>query len=370
MQFNLVHKDGNSRAGVLTTSVGPLETPLFMPCATIGAIKAVRWDEVEALGYKHVLMNALHLYLRPGLDVMRSFGGARNFTSWRGSILTDSGGYQFFSLKGLYKIDDDSVRFQSPYDGSEHRFTPESVIDIQTAIGSDIMMPLDQCAPGDASREKFIEAGERTIAWLVRAKNHYGKLENETQTLFGIVQGGVHLDLRKQYAERSSELNLSGYAVGGVSVGEDRSQGDEIVREIAPLLPDNKPRYLMGVGLPEQILDGIESGIDMFDCVLPTRMARNGTLFTSRGRINLTNARFKLDPEPLDKSCSCPTCRRFSRAYLAHLYKVGDPGVLGYLSIHNIAYYKTLINGSREAIIANRYSSWKSGITSGWEEDL
>jgi queuine tRNA-ribosyltransferase len=360
MQFELIHSDGDSRAGIMTTAHGAIETPAFMPCGTIGAVKAVRWCELEELGYQLVLVNALHLYLRPGVDVVRGFGGVHDFTTWKRSVLADSGGYQFFSLKGLYKIDEGGVTFQSPYDGSSHRFTPESLIDLQVALGSDLIMPLDHCAPGDASRERIIEAGERTVDWLIRAAKRFGEIGDDSQALFGIVQGGVHIDLRKQYLERSAALHLPGYALGGISVGEEHAQGDEVVREIAPLMPSDKPRYLMGVGLPDQILDAVSAGIDMFDCVLPTRMARNGTLFTSQGRVNITNARFKSDPVPLDPKCSCPACRRYSRAYLAHLYKVGDPGVLGLLSLHNLAHYWTLVREAREAILANRFGTWKA----------
>jgi queuine tRNA-ribosyltransferase len=325
-----------------------------------------------------VLMNALHLYLRPGHELVRGFGGVHRFSSWPGAILTDSGGYQFFSLKGLYRIDDDGVEFQSPYDGSLHRFTPESVVDIQAALGSDIIMPLDHCPSGKASKKEVEEATDRTFQWLRRARDQFISCGNRNscgnrtscgsrdQALFGIIQGGVHLDFRKTYVTRSAELDLSGYAIGGVSVGEDRREGDEVVEEIASLLPENKPRYLMGVGLPEQILDGIASGIDMFDCVLPTRMARNGTLFTSTGRVNITNARYRDDPGPLDPSCSCPTCQRFSRAYLSHLYKVGDPGVLGLLSLHNLAYFKNLITAARSVIVNNHYSSWRREVARQW----
>jgi len=368
MNFKLEHTDGNARAGKIETTHGVISTPFFMPCGTIGAVKAVRWNELEELGYGVVLMNALHLHLRPGRDTVRTFGGLHEYTSWKGSILTDSGGYQFFSLKGLFEIDEGGVSFQSPYDGSRHRFTPESVMDLQMALGSDIIMPLDQCAPGDATREEFAVAAERTLNWLVKAKAHFERTDINSQALFGIIQGGTFEDLRLEYVEKSAELDLPGYALGGISVGEDRSEGEKIVNAIVPVMPADKPRYLMGVGLPGQILDGIEAGIDMFDCVLPTRMARNGTLFTSRGRLNIKNARMKEDAEPVDRSCGCDTCRRYSRAYLAHLYKAGDPGVLGLLSRHNLAYYKRLVDEAREAIEGDRFVEWKGTITAGWSE--
>ena len=370
MRFEVENIDGMARAGSIETSRTKIDTPAYMPCGTIGAVKAVRWSELEELDYKLVLMNALHLYLRPGIEVVDEVGGLHEFSTWRRSILTDSGGYQFFSLKGLYDIDDDGVSFQSPYDGTRHRFTPESVVEIQLALGSDIMMPLDHCAPGDASRDKVIEAGERTMDWLIRAAGRFRRSENQAQALFGIIQGGTHPDLRKKYVEKSSELDLHGYALGGISVGEDKDEGDRIVLEITPLLPENKPRYLMGVGLPGQILDGIESGIDMFDCVLPTRMARNGTLFTSRGRLNLRNSRFITDHEPLDPECSCSTCKRYSRAYLSHLHKVGEPGVLGLLSLHNLAYYRKLVSDARLAIMDGRFSSWKMETSGKWDEGV
>jgi queuine tRNA-ribosyltransferase len=370
MRFDVEKKDGHARAGLLETSRSIIETPAYMPCATIGAVKAVRWSELEELDFRVVLMNALHLYLRPGVDVVKKLGQIHDFTTWNRSILTDSGGYQFFSLKGLYNIDDDGVSFQSPYDGSRHRFTPESVVELQIGLGSDIIMPLDHCAPGDASRDVFIEAGERTLAWLQKAADRYRESSGKDQALFGIIQGGTHVDLRKEYVNKSAELNLDGYALGGISVGEDKDEGDQIVNLITPLMPDEKPRYLMGVGLPGQILDGIESGIDLFDCVLPTRMARNGTLFTSRGRLNLRNSRFISEHEPLDTECSCATCRKYSRAYLSHLHKVGEPGVLGLLSLHNLAYYRKLVSDARKAIKEGRFSSWKNEIIIKWGEGV
>ena len=367
MRFDVAHTDSNARAGLIQTAHGTVETPAFMPCATIGAVKAVRWDELEELGYPLILMNSLHLHLRPGADTVSDLGGIHAFSSFRKPILTDSGGYQFFSLKGLYRIDDDGVGFQSPYDGSQHRFTPESVVELQVKLGSDIMMPLDHCAPGDSPRQGFVEAGERTVGWLERAKKRFSEIADPArQVLFGIFQGGTDLDLRREFLERSIELDMPGYAMGGISVGEDRVQGQDVVDEVIPFMPADKPRYLMGVGLPEQILAGIRAGIDLFDCVLPTRMARNGTLFTSAGRLNLKNSRFRNEAGPLDPKCFCPTCQRYSRAYLSHLYKSGDPGVLGLLSLHNLAYYLRLVQDARDAIVANRFDAWKAATESAW----
>ena len=359
MKFEIIAKDGNARAGSITTSHGTIQTPAFMPCGTRGAVKAVRWEELEELGYEMVLMNALHLYLRPGVEIIKSLGGVGKFSGWNGSVLTDSGGYQFFSLKGLYEIDDDGVNFRSPYDGSLHRFAPENVMELQIALGADIVMPLDECASGDAPANKVLQAGERTLAWLSRAKKYFDLNADGNRALFGIVQGGTDIDIRKKILEKSAELDLPGYAMGGISVGEDKEEGDRVVREITPLFPENKPRYLMGVGLPIQIADGIESGIDLFDCVLPTRMGRNGTVFTSEGRLNMSNARFKSDSLPLDPMCPCRTCARFSRAYLSHLHKTGDPGVLGLLSFHNLAYYRSLVRDARKAIIDGNFSQWR-----------
>lgn len=370
MKFDLKATDGCARAGVIETSNSIIETPAFMPCATIGAVRAVRWQELENLDYRLILMNALHLYLRPGTDVIRNLGGVHEFTSWNRSILADSGGYQFFSLKGLFKINDDGVTFQSPYDGSTHQFSPEKVIDIQSAIGSDIVMPLDECAPGDSTREKFKTAGERTVSWLGRAKEHFRKCGQEHQSLFGIIQGGTDRELRKLFTEMSGELDLDGYAIGGVSVGEDRELGEDIVDYTASLMPQNKPRYLMGVGLPDQLLHGISAGIDMFDCVLPTRMARNGTLFTSNGRLNIGNNKFISEDGPLDSACSCATCKNYSTAYLAHLHRTGDPGVLGLLSIHNLAYYRSLIKSARDAILSGNFESWKNDVVKKWKAEV
>jgi len=367
MRFDLARTDGAARAGVMKTAHGDVKTPAFMPCGTIGAVKAVRWSELEELGYELVLMNALHLHLRPSVDVVRHFGGVHEFTGWNRPILTDSGGYQFFSLKGLYEIDDEGVAFQSPYDGSRHRFTPESVIDLQVALGSDIIMPLDHCPPGDASREQVFAASERTVRWLYAAKARFDETGGTSQALFGIVQGGVHMDLRRIYLDRSVELDLAGYAIGGVSVGEEREESDLMLNETAALMPEDKPRYLMGVGLPDQLLDGIAAGIDMFDCVLPTRMARNGTLFTGGGRVNLKNASCRTDSDPLDSECSCSSCGRHSRAYLAHLYKAGDPGVLGLLSLHNLAYYLRLVRDARDAILSGRFATWRTEVQARWE---
>ncbi len=370
MRFDVAHTDSNARAGLMQTAYGTVETPAFMPCATIGAVKGVRWDELEELGYALILMNSLHLHLRPGADTVSDLGGIHAFSSFRKSILTDSGGYQFFSLKGLYRIDDDGVGFQSPYDGSHHRFTPESVVELQVKLGSDIMMPLDHCAPGDSPRQGFVEAGERTVRWLERAKRRFAEIADPArQALFGIFQGGTCLDLRREFLEKSIELDMPGYAMGGISVGEDRVEGQDVVDEVIPLMPADKPRYLMGVGLPEQMLAGIRAGIDLFDCVLPTRMARNGTLFTSAGRLNLKNSRFRNEAGPLDPKCSCTTCQRYSRAYLSHLYKSGDPGVLGLLSLHNLAYYLRLVQDARKAIIADRFDSWKAATESGWRHE-
>ncbi len=243
-------------------------------------------------------------------------------------------------------------------------------MDLQVKLGSDIIMPLDHCAPGDSSRDVLRKAGDRTVEWLTQALTQFNKIgDPDKQALFGILQGGTHIDLRMEYLERSVELDLQGYAIGGISVGEDREEGEGVVNEVAPLLPSDKPRYLMGVGLPDQILEGIRAGIDMFDCVLPTRMARNGTLFTSRGRVNLRNAPYKTDEAPLDPECACPTCIRYSRAYLHHLYKAGEPGVLGLLSLHNLAYYRQLVNDARNAIISNNFDKWKSETESKWEEN-
>ncbi|HEX9745254.1 MAG TPA: tRNA guanosine(34) transglycosylase Tgt [bacterium] len=367
MKFDLAATDGNARAGTIETSRSTIETPAFMPCASSGSIRGVPWKEMEAMDYQLILMNSLHLFLRPGIDVVEEFKGAHNLSTWNRSIITDSGGYQFFSLKGLYKIDEDGVSFQSPYDGSRHKFTPESVVEIQTAIGSDIMMPLDECAPGGAGREKFEDAGERTLRWLERAKIHFEKVAGEHQNLFGIVQGGTAMDLRTEYVERTSMLDLAGYAVGGVSVGEERGTSERVVEHTVPLMPGNKPRYLMGVGLPHQIIHGIEHGIDMFDCVLPTRMARNGTLFTSRGRVNMANSIHRTNDSPLDPDCACAACSRYPLAYLAHSHRIGDPGVLGLLSIHNLAYYRKIVREARSAIIEGTFRTWKDKVNGGWE---
>ncbi|MCC6156776.1 MAG: tRNA guanosine(34) transglycosylase Tgt [Deltaproteobacteria bacterium] len=351
-----------ARRGVMTTAHGPVETPVFMPVGTQGSVKAIGPDDLDALGAQIILGNTFHLYLRPGHEAVRSFGGLAKFASWNRPMLTDSGGFQVYSLQALRKITEDGVRFQSPIDGSYHQFTPESAIEIQEALGADIIMIFDECTPYPATHDYARLSMERTGRWARRCRA--AKSAND-QALFGIVQGGMFGDLRERSAHEMMEIGFDGYAIGGLSVGEEKPLMWEMVDRIAPLLPADRPRYLMGVGTPRDLLDGIARGIDMFDCVMPTRNARNGHLFTSEGRVIIKNARYRTDTAPLDPNCTCYTCRNFTRAYLRHLYVAGEILASRLLSIHNLAFYLGLMDGARRAIEDGRFLDYCSRALAG-----
>ena len=319
-----------------------------MPVGTAGSVKAVPQDTLEALGAEIILGNTYHLYLRPGHEAIRHMGGLHRFISWPRAMLTDSGGFQVFSLSQLRKVSDDGVQFRSHLDGSSHFFTPEHSIDVQIALGADIAMAFDECTEYPADRARAEESLRLTMAWARRSLDHFRAHRDEvvwreqlggTQNLFGIVQGGMYTDLRRQCAERLVEMDFDGYAIGGLSVGEPRELTLEMIAEVLPLLPRDKPRYVMGVGYPDEIEQYAKLGVDMMDCVLPTRAARHGLLFTSEGRVNIKNKKYAEDQSPPDPTCACPVCRRYSRAYLRHLMHAGEPlsGTLN--SIHNLAYY-------------------------------
>jgi len=355
VSIEVVARDGEARAGVLRTPRGLVATPAFMPVGTKGTVKGLTPGELRAVGTGIVLGNAYHLYLRPGPDLIREAGGLHAFTGWEGPMLTDSGGYQVFSLARTRRISEDGVEFASVYDGSPHTFTPELTTRVQEDLGAEIAMVLDECPPANASREYHAESLRRTARWAERCKNTHRR---EDQALFGIVQGGLFPDLREESLNRTVEIGFPGYAVGGLSVGEPRQQMLETLSTTAPKLPPDKPRYFMGIGDPVGILEVIALGVDMFDCVLPTRLARHGMALTPEGRINLENARYRRDLSPLDPECPCEACSGYSRAYLAHLVRENE--LLGHrlLTLHNVRFTLDLCRRARAEIIDGDYHTW------------
>ncbi len=354
----------DARAGTITTPHGSIPTPVFMPLATQGSVKSLSPEDIQNLEAKILLGNTYHLYLRPGLEVIRESGGLHRFMAWEGPILTDSGGFQVFSLGHLRKINDEGAVFRSHIDGSEHLLTPELAIEIQETLGADIIMAFDECAPADAKPDVFREAMNRTHRWAERC---LAKHQRTDQALFGIVQGGFSMELRKQSVEELTSMDFPGYAIGGLSVGERKDLMYPVTKETAALLPASKPRYLMGVGSPEDLVECVSYGIDMFDCALPTRIARNGALFTREGRANLRNSRFKNQMEPIDPNCDCYTCRTFSAAYLHHLFKCEE--LLGYrlATIHNLSFILKLMDRMRQAIIEGTFPQFKEDFLAGYQ---
>jgi queuine tRNA-ribosyltransferase len=353
--IEVVARDGEARAGVLNTPHGAVETPAFMPVGTKGTVKGLTPSELRAVGAQVVLGNTYHLYLRPGPDLIREAGGLHAFTGWDGPLLTDSGGYQVFSLARTRTISEEGVEFASVYDGSLHTFTPELTTKVQEDLGADIAMVLDECPPTDAGREYHADSLRRTARWAARCKEAHGR---EDQALFGIVQGGLYPDLREESLDRTVEIGFPGYAVGGLSVGEPRGALLETLAITAPKLPADRPRYFMGIGDPVGILEVIGLGVDMFDCVLPTRLARHGAALTAQGRINLKNATYRQELGPLDPECSCEACTGYSRAYLAHLVRENE--LLGHrlLTLHNVRFTVELCRRAREEIGAGSYEEW------------
>ncbi len=347
--FEVFHRscDSRARTGRIQTRHGSFDTPVFMPVGTLGSVKAVAPDELEDMGVDILLANTYHLYLRPGHEVIRELGGLHRFMGWNRSILTDSGGFQVYSLATLRTITEDGVVFRSHIDGSEHFIGPETAMEIQAALGSDIVMAFDECVPYPADHDDVASSLRLTTLWARRCRE---RGTGEGQALFGIVQGGMFPDLRRASAEALLELDFDGYALGGLSVGEDRATRERVVAETVPLLPEDRPVYLMGVGTPEDIVEAVRLGVDMFDCVMPTRNARNGCLFTSKGRLTIKNARYIRDERPVEEGCTCPTCTRFSRAYLRHLFLSRE--ILAYRlnTIHNLYYYARLMEDIRTAI--------------------
>jgi queuine tRNA-ribosyltransferase len=358
--FTVAATDGAARAGVLRTAHGDVPTPAFMPVGTKATVKMVDPDELRGLGATILLGNTYHLHFRPGDDVIAELGGLHRFMGWNGPILTDSGGFQVFSLRDtIAGVDDDGVTFRSVYDGALVRFTPESVAAVQAKLGSDVAMCLDICAPADTNRTELAEAVRRTSLWAAR---QLAAPRPEGQLLFGIAQGASDAELRRRSIEELRLLDFQGYALGGLAIGEKRGLMFETTAWAAELLPEDRPRYFMGIGDPEGVLEVIERGVDMFDCVLPTRTARTGSALTWEGRLNLRNARFARDPRPLDESCSCPACRRFSRAYLRHLINQEELLGLRLLSLHNLRFLLELTANARAAIEQGRLSAYKEEV--------
>jgi queuine tRNA-ribosyltransferase len=356
LSFSVTARSGRARAGVLRTPHGDVETPVFMPVGTAGAVKAVTRRDLLELGARMVLANTYHLMLRPGDEVVRDLGGLHGFTGWPRGFLTDSGGYQVFSLAGLRSLSDDGVRFQSHLDGSSQLLTPERAVEIQENLGADVIMSLDECAPHPTPREALVEAVARTTRWAQRSRAAHRRAD---QWLFGIVQGGVDLELRERSARSLMELEFPGYAIGGLAVGEGKDEMFGVLDQQDALLPEERPRYLMGVGTPEDLLNSVARGVDMFDCVLPTRNARNGQLFTRAGRLSIRNARYRNDPRPPDPECPCPTCAGASRAYLRHLHVAGEITGATLMTIHNLFYYLDTLRRMRESILLGRYAEFR-----------
>jgi queuine tRNA-ribosyltransferase len=353
-----------ARRGRLTTPHGTVETPFFMPVGTQASVKALTQEALEELGTEIILANTYHLYLRPGHELVRKLGGLHQFMSWPRAILTDSGGYQVFSLSELRKMTDEGVRFRSHLDGSEHLLTPEKAVDIQLALGSDIAMVLDECIETPAPREKAEAAMTRTSAWAKRARNYFQECAQRNGDLpqwqFGIVQGATFSDLRRESARQLLDLDFPGYAVGGLAVGEPHETTCEMTAEVTALLPKDRPRYLMGVGRPEQIADYVALGIDMMDCVLPTRAARHACLYTSEGRVLIKNARYAQDQRPIDPNCICSVCRRYTRAYLRHLFAAGELTAAILATHHNVHFYLDIMRQIREAIEFGNLANFSS----------
>lgn len=375
IDWNVAASDGEARAGVLRTRRSVIETPVFMPVGTQGAVKGIRFESLEdELDARIILGNTYHLFLRPGVEAMRHFGGLHKFTSWKRSLLTDSGGFQVFSLTDLRKLTEEGVEFRSHLDGSKYFLSPEVSMEAQAALGSEIVMAFDECPPGDADHATTKKSLDLTIRWAMRSKARFDELQAQgealgfvedarglsgRQALFGIVQGAGYDDLRLESLERTVEIGFDGYAIGGLSVGEEKSVMYRVLENLAPKMPQDSPRYLMGVGTPEDMLEAVGRGVDMFDCVIPTRNGRTGSAFTSQGKLNIRNAKFRLDDSPLDPECGCSVCRRYSRGYLRHLQQAGEMTAATLISHHNVAFFLGLMRRARQAIIDGRFIDFR-----------
>ena len=361
LKYELIKKDkySNARVGVIHTEHGDIPTPIFMPVGTLGTVKTMTVEELKEMDAKIILGNTYHLYLKPGMEIMRQAGGLHKFMNWDRPILTDSGGFQVFSLSDMRKINENGVEFRSHIDGSKHFFTPEKSIEIQNDIHSDIMMSFDECVDARADYDYVKQSMERTIRWAKRGLDYHKEHSHKDQSLFGIVQGGMFKDLREKSIIETTAMDFDGFSIGGLSVGETKEEMIDILNFTTPLLPEDKPRYNMGVGTPDYLFESYQAGIDMADCVLPTRMARHGTALTSEGRLVVKNASFKDDFTPLDHECDCYTCKNYSRAYLRHLVNVNE--ILGarLLSYHNLYFLLKLCENIRQAIMEDRFLEYK-----------
>ncbi|KFN40756.1 MAG: queuine tRNA-ribosyltransferase [Sulfuricurvum sp. MLSB] len=364
MQFHVDATCGNARACTITTAHSTIQTPIFMPVGTVGSVKALDMNDMtDILGTQIILANTYHMYLRPGDETVAKLGGLHGYTTYPNSFLTDSGGFQAFSLSDISKPMESGIEFRSHIDGSKHFFTPEKVIDIQNNLNSDIMMILDDLVALPATQERIKTSIERTTQWAKQSieyhRNNQSRGIGLNQNIFAIIQGGTDFNFRTQSAEELCAMDFDGFAIGGLSVGEANQAMYDTVEHTTPLMPSDKPRYLMGVGTPEDLVENIERGVDMFDCVMPTRNARNGTLFTSFGKVNIKGAAYKFDAEPIDPACDCYTCRRYSRAYLHHLFRSREITFFRLASLHNLHYYLTLVKAARDAIIAGKFPEFK-----------
>jgi len=376
IEFHVEARAGSARAARLLTPHGEIETPVFMPVGTVATVKGMPQDILEELGVRILLGNTYHLYLRPGVETVRQMGGLHGFMAWRRAILTDSGGFQVFSLNELRKVTEEGVTFRSHLDGSSHFFSPESAMEAQIGLGADIIMAFDECTEYPADRARRKASMELTLRWAERSKKYFeehkhrvpwkdaGECARATQSLFGIVQGGMDLELRKESAERTIEIGFPGYAIGGLSVGEPRERTREVVETTLQHLPSDKPRYLMGVGTPEEIVEYARLGIDMMDCVLPTRAARHGLLFTSEGKVSIKQARYTRDAGPLDPNCGCRVCQRYSRAYLRHLYASNEVLAQVLNTLHNLSFYLDTMRRVRHSIRLGEESGFLSSVRS------
>lgn len=374
IDWKVTANDGNARSGVITTRRSVIETPVFMPVGTQGSVKGIRFEWLEdELDARIILGNTYHLFLRPGVETLQQMGGLHKFTSWNRSLLTDSGGFQVFSLTDLRKLTEEGVEFRSHLDGSKKFLSPEVSMDIQAALGSEIVMVFDECPPGDAGHARTKSSLEMTARWALRSKMRFNELQETgmdtgyfhggRQSLFGIIQGAGHLDLRRESLDRTVEIGFDGYAIGGLSVGEEKSVMYEVLDFIAPQMPKDAPRYLMGVGTPEDLIEAVNCGVDMFDCVIPTRNGRTGSAFTSRGKLNIRNAKFATDDRPLDPECECSVCKRYSLGYLRHLYQAGEMTASIMISHHNVAFFLETMRKAREAIKESRFQTFRSEFT-------
>jgi len=386
ISFEVIAQDGQARAGILSTRRGLIETPVFMPVGTAGTVKGIRFEELESkdLDARIILANTYHLWLRPGVETIKACGGLHRFMGWDRALLTDSGGFQVWSLGALRKISEEGTEFRSHVDGSRRFLSPEVAMEVQAGLGADIVMVFDECAPGKATHDEARASLELTSRWAKRSREKFDQLQREApdmgcigmtlelpeklsgaQALFGIVQGAAHRDLRRESLERTAEIGFDGYAIGGLSVGEEKSVMWEVVDEVAPLMPPDHPRYLMGVGTPEDLIEAVARGVDMFDCVLPTRNGRTGQAFTSRGKLNVKNAQWIEDQRPLDESCRCSVCQRHSRAYLRHLHQTGEmlAGIL--LTHHNLAFFLDTMRRVRQSIRSGDFPKFRREFIEG-----